>query len=244
MRNDVASEISYDRLNALVDRELDPIEEGRILDAIRHDPALEQVVCELRTTKDLIRHAYQQVTPDRGRSPGGPAKSRRWLAVAAVALVAFGAGGGWLGHAWHQGGHEADFARLTRGSGAGPQVGTTDHVVLHISSSAPDRVSGMLDEAEGMLRAARETGRPVAVEIVANSTGLDVLRVDVPSQASRLLTLRADYPNLTLVACGQTIERLRAQGIAVQLLPDTAIATSALDQIVRRIREGWTYVRA
>jgi len=95
-----------------------------------------------------------------------------------------------------------------------------------------------------MLRAARETGRPVAVEIVANSTGLDVLRVDVPSQASRLLTLRADYPNLTLVACGQTIERLRAQGIAVQLLPDTAIATSALDQIVRRIREGWTYVRA
>jgi uncharacterized protein len=245
MRNDVATDISYDRLNALVDRELDPVEEGRILDAIRRDPALERAACELRTTKDLIRHAYRNEGPASRHGAGGPGKGWRWMAVAAFALVAFGAGGGWLGHAWHQSGQPADFARLIGGPDAAPQVvGAGDHVVLHISSSAPDRVSGMLDEAEGMLHAARETGRPVAVEIVANNTGLDVLRVDMPSQAARLLALHASYPNLTLVACGQTIERLRAQGVPVQLVPDTTVATSALDQIVKRIREGWTYVRA
>jgi len=36
---------------------------------------------------------------------------------------------------------------------------------------------------------------------------------------------------------------LRERGVAVQLLPQTAVATSALDEVVRRMHEGWTYVR-
>ena len=90
---------------------------------------------------------------------------------------------------------------------------------------------------------ARASGRPIAIEILANNTGLDVLRVDVPGPSARLASLRTENPNLTLVACGQTIERLRARGIVVQLLPQTVVATSALDEVVKRIHEGWTYVR-
>jgi len=29
----------------------------------------------------------------------------------------------------------------------------------------------------------------------------------------------------------------------VHLLPQTVVATSALDEVVKRIHEGWTYVR-
>jgi intracellular sulfur oxidation DsrE/DsrF family protein len=243
MNKEATRDISFDRLNALVDRELDPIEEGRILDAIRSEPELEQLACELRTTKELVRHAYSRETPTRRRTPGGLNWNWRWMAVAAVALVAFGAGGGWVGHTWYDRGLDTTLERLTRGPDAVPLIGASDHVVLHISSSAPKRVSGILDEAEGMLHEARAAGRPIAVEIIANNTGLDVLRAGDPS-SSRVLALHTDYPNLTLVACGQTIERLRAQGVSVHLIPDTTVATSALDQIVKRIRQGWTYVRA
>ena len=39
------------------------------------------------------------------------------------------------------------------------------------------------------------------------------------------------------------MQRLRESGLEVQLLPGTTTATSALDQIVLRMQQGWAYVR-
>jgi hypothetical protein len=39
------------------------------------------------------------------------------------------------------------------------------------------------------------------------------------------------------------VERLREKGIEVRLLPGTRVASSALDQIVTRMGQGWSYVR-
>lgn len=237
-------EISDERLNAFVDRELDRAEEGALLEAMQRDPQLEQRACELRATRDLVRHAYRDEAPSRGGRRDDSPKASRWTTIAAMILIAVGTVAGWTAHAWQQGDEEGEVSRLARRAGVVAQVASTHRVVLHVSSSAPERLSRMLDDAEDMLRGARAAGRPVAVEIVANNTGLDLLRIDGPAAISRRLTsLRADYPNLTLVACAQTIERLREKGVVVQLLPDTVVATSALDEIVQRIHEGWTYVR-
>jgi hypothetical protein len=236
-------DVCYDRLNALVDRELDRFEEGRVLAAIGNDPALEQQACELRLTKDLVRHAYRHQTPATMGGRSVSYRGRGWMAVAAVFLLLVGTAAGWTFHGWNQqDGYEAlaGFARSNRARLAAPATG---RVVLHVTSSVPDRVVGMLDDAEGMLKAASVTGRTVAVEIVANSAGLDILRVDASRYVARIESLRTDYPNLSLVACGQTADKLRARGIAVQLVPGTAVATSALDQVAKRIQEGWTYVR-
>lgn len=236
-------DLSYDRLNALVDGQLDRVEAGRVLDATQRDPELERQVGELRRIKDLVRHAYWHDSPAERAHRRRRRHEWQWMAAAAVALVAVGIGAGWTGHAWHQPDGDADLSRMAHRAGAVAQVGADNRIVLHVSSSAPERVSTMLDDAEGMLRAARADGRPVAIEILANNTGLDVLRIDVPGASARLASLRSENPNLTLVACGQTIERLRERGIVVQLLPRTTVATSALDEVVRRIHEGWTYVR-
>jgi intracellular sulfur oxidation DsrE/DsrF family protein len=83
----------------------------------------------------------------------------------------------------------------------------------------------------------------VSVEIVANAGGLDLLREGVSAHAQRLARLRASYPALELVACGQTAQRLRESGADVRLLPGTIVASSALDQIVLRMQQGWAYVR-
>jgi intracellular sulfur oxidation DsrE/DsrF family protein len=233
-------DLSLDRLNAFVDGELDALDAGRVLDAMQRDPVLARRACELRLTKDLVRHAYPIAAGngDRGHRGFG----RRWwaLAAAAVFLVAIGAGGGWASHAWTQ---DDDYSQLVLRAGAVAQTGAPDHVLLHVSSSAPERVAAMLDETEGMLAAARRNGRSIAIEILANSSGLDVLRPDASPAAARLESLRAEYPNLTLVACGQTIERLREKGVTVHLVPDATVASSALDEVVKRIHEGWTYVR-
>jgi intracellular sulfur oxidation DsrE/DsrF family protein len=235
-------DISYDRLNAFVDGELDAQDEGRVLDALRRDPELAQQVHELRLNKDLMRHAYPPapgVRRVRRKSlPGG----WRGLAAAAVALIAIGAAGGWAGHTW-QNEDADDYSRLARSATSATAAPTDDKILLHVSSSAPDRVAAMLEETESALAAARRDGRALQVEILANNTGLDVLRADRPGPAAQLEALRARYPNLTLVACRQTIERLHEKGVTVRLLPDAEVATSALDEVVKRIHEGWTYVR-
>jgi hypothetical protein len=48
---------------------------------------------------------------------------------------------------------------------------------------------------------------------------------------------------LTPVASGQTAQRLRESGAAVHVLPGKVTASSALDQIVLRMQQGWADAR-
>ncbi|MBN8476398.1 MAG: hypothetical protein J0M27_16600, partial [Sulfuritalea sp.] len=157
---------------------------------------------------------------------------RPWRALAMALLLAGAALGGWI-------------ARDQAGMGGDSlaRKADTGHVILHLTAWDEQRARVALDDAEGLLRTAREAGQPIAVELVANAGGLDLLRAGVSPHADRIARLRAEHPNLALIACGQTVERLREKGTVVQLLPGTRVASSALDQIVMRMSQGWSYVR-
>lgn len=240
----MSGDVSAERLNALVDGELDRVEEAALLDAAQADPQLQRRIGELRNARELVRHAYRDVGPSSAMSRSRAVDHRRPLLAAACALAVASGAGGWWAHGWQDRIEDPDLLRLAQRAGAVAQLASPERVVLHVSSSAPDRLAGVLDDAEDMLRAARAGGKDVAIEIVANGSGLDVLRVDGPAPVTaRLRSLRAEFPNLTLVACAQTIERLREKGVTVRLLPEAAVASSALDEVVKRMHEGWTYVR-
>lgn len=121
---------------------------------------------------------------------------------------------------------------------------TGDRILVHMSSSRRETIATALDEIEEVLRAASRDGRRLRVEIVANSTGLELFRADTSPFPERLAALRATYPTVTLVACNQTIDRLRDKGVVVRLLPGVQVAPTALDQVVKRLQGGWAYVRA
>jgi len=116
--------------------------------------------------------------------------------------------------------------------------------VVHVASSRGEVVDTALQEVEDYLRDARAAGRKVHVEIVANQTGLDILRADKSAYSMRLERLRAAYPNLTYIACHQTADRLSEKGVKVTLLPGVQFAPTALDEIVKRMQQGWVYIRA
>lgn len=221
-------DISDEQLNAFIDDELDTADRERVLAAVVVDGELAQRACALRLVKEQVRHAYAEppAAPSR-RQPARP-----WRALAMALLLAGAAGGGWI--ARDQAGMRGD--ALARKSDTG-------HVILHLAAWDEQRARVALDDAEGLLRTAREAAQPIAVELVANAGGLDLLRAGVSPHAGRIARLRAEHPNLALVACGQTVERLRERGIEVRLLPGTRVASSALDQIVTRMGQGWSYVR-
>jgi intracellular sulfur oxidation DsrE/DsrF family protein len=220
--------ISDEQLNAFVDDELDGADRERLLAAIAADGELAQRACALRLVKEQLRHAYAEPPPMASRRD----LSRPWRLLATVLLLAGAAAAGWIAR---------DQALDTTPAVA--RKGEAAHVILHLAASDPGRADTALGDAEGLLRAARDSGRAIAVELVVNQGGLDLLRADVSPHAERIARLRAEHANLSFIACGQSVERLRERGIEVRLLPGTRVASSALDQIVARMSQGWNYVR-
>ena len=221
-------EVSREMQSAFVDGQLDAADWTAMVQRMGEDEALRCQVCELRTLKDMVKGAYAEVRP---RRTALPANRRGWALVAGIALVF--ALAGWFAH------------DATEPTGAvGLHQVAASGVVVHVASSRPDVVDTALQEVEDYLHDARAAGRKVHVEIVANQTGLDILRAGKSPYAKRLEELRATYPNLTYIACHQTADRLRAQGVKVKLLPGVHYATTALDEIVKRMQQGWVYIRA
>jgi intracellular sulfur oxidation DsrE/DsrF family protein len=234
---DRLEDVSREMQNAFVDGQLDAVEWSAMLERIAGDAALRRDICELRAAKDMVRGAYADVKPD-GREQ---LRSRGWRGWGIAALLVACIAAGWTGRA------------MIGAGGAGENPGqraaalrdvAADRILVHVSSGNRETLGTALDEVEDLLRGARAAGRKVDVEIVANSTGLDLLRVDASPYLARVATLRRQFPNLTFVACNQTIERLREHGVAVDLLPGVHVAPSALDQVVKRLQGGWVYIRA
>jgi intracellular sulfur oxidation DsrE/DsrF family protein len=222
-------EVSREMQNAFVDGQLDAADWTALVQRMGHDEALRCQVCELRTLKDMVKGAYADAHPRRAALP---ANRRGWARVAGLALVFTLAG--WLTH-----------DATDRGQVAAAEHGlAAKGLVVHVASSRGEVVDTALQEVEDYLHDARAEGRHVQVEIVANQTGLDILRADKSPYATRLEALRAAYPNLTYIACNQTADRLREEGIKVKLLPGVHYAPTALDEIVKRMQQGWVYIRA
>ncbi|MBK6863871.1 MAG: hypothetical protein IPG91_09955 [Ideonella sp.] len=231
---------SDERLNALIDGELAPADAQALLEQLRTDAALRERLSELRLGKELVRHAYAGATPPSRAMPPQPHHGWRPAAAGFAALLC-GTLLGWSARDRFL--PATDAPTQLAGPAAQAPEAQAQRVVLHLGSAAPQHALTLLEHAEGILETARASGRTVSVEIVANAGGLDLLREGVSVHAGRIADLRAAYPELTLVACGQTAQRLREGGADLRLLPGTVMASSALDQIVLRMQQGWAYVR-
>lgn len=229
--------VSREMQNAFVDGQLDAAEWTAMLERIGADAELRREICELRATKDMVRSAYAGVAP-RARRVAAPSGWRGW-GIAATLVVAVAAG--WIGHAQVNGAH--DWNGVAQRGVVLPGV-SENHVLVHIALGGDERLARALDEVEDLLRSARASGRAVQVEVVVNSTGLDLLRVDASPYRARVAALRGEYSNLTFLACNQAIERLHERGVRVRLLPGVHVTSSALELVVKRLHGGWVYIRA
>ena len=221
--------ISDEQLNAFTDGELEADEENRIFTLSEENPEVDVRLCQHRKLKELVQHGYRDVPkPRRRENKGGPGKNLFSLAAAAVLLLAIGLVGGWT-------------ASRALDSGVAPFVAAAtnpDTWLLHVASSDPVRMQRALDRAEALMTGAGgATGR--RVEIVANEGGLNLLRSDMTPYAQQIRQLAEQ--DVLFFACSKAIERLEEQGVSVHLVPEANTNYSALDRVVHRMQQGWTY---
>jgi intracellular sulfur oxidation DsrE/DsrF family protein len=241
--------ISDELLNSFVDSELALDETGEMFSVIGKSDALKERVCELRGLKDMVQHAYHQPPVNR-MSP--PKKLSFWripriqnmprLATCMLMLL-LGWGSGWVMFAGSQSMSDPKLAHLLESAQNSNIIEKTGNIIVHVSNSNPIRLKTALDETESLLKSYKRAKRSVNVEIIANAGGLDLLRSDVSPFGKRIELMKAKYPNLDFLACQQTIKKLQKQGIIVKLLPHTGFANSAVEEIDKRLNQGWDYLR-
>jgi intracellular sulfur oxidation DsrE/DsrF family protein len=227
--NDVRN-FSDEHLNAFVDNQLGPEECDEILAAIARDVELGQRLCALRSTKELVRHAYGNVpAARRTRNLQLPVWGG---ALAASLTLIVGVLVGWLGH------HAATTGEMPR-SMAALFAAEPGRILIHLDSSRSEQMDAALDLAEAYLAKASDA----QVEIIANHRGLELLRVDTTPYAARIAELKTHHARVGFVACGQTIARLQGVGVEVELVPEAAVARTAIEHVADRVQQGWTYLK-
>ena len=223
-------DIDETTLHAYVDRQLDPELQRTVLHAMQCDARLRQRVGQLRMSKDWMRTAFpvspvQPVVQVRCNSMGH--KAGTTLAASVMAL-AIGIGSGVLG-----------YLCADRGVIAGAVQDQAQRIVLHLDESKPERFRAVLDYAEQFLR--QHSTSDTQVEVVANANGIDLVTSGVSPYEARVRAMMQQHPNLHFIACANSIRQLRERGLEALLLTDVHSSSTALDHIVARLRDGWSY---
>lgn len=240
--------VSDEHLNAYIDDQLDIQEQSNLLNALRQDKALRRRNCELQKIHDLVKLTYSAEPAARRNPSDNPPRKRvsRTALVAGVTLV-FGLLTGWLSHQFLPSpAQPPTLLQLanTVHNGAPAAQEQEWRVLLHISKNDPFRFMILLDETEKLLNASLAQGSKLQVEILANSDGLQLLKNADTVYAQRLKLLQQQHRNLMVSACNQALTRLkREKGIELELLPNTRIVPSAIGEVLKRHKQGWTYIR-
>ncbi|HSH28518.1 MAG TPA: hypothetical protein VK971_01320 [Thiohalobacter sp.] len=223
-------------LHAYIDGELAAGRKQALLEAMECDAALASRVCELQRTKQWMKSAFEDAEPPVEHREAS-VKRPRWLPRCGMAasllllLAAFAAG--WLAR-------PAQMPDLY--SAVIDNIEASNYrVVLHIDEADPRKFEQVLLQSERLLDEYRDRG--VQVEILANSAGLDLLRVDTSPYARRIAGILSRHDNFRLVACDNAVRRLRSTGVTPVFFEGTRTGESAVEHAVRRLREGWSYIK-
>ena len=245
--NGTNKKFSDEHLNAFIDGELDTAEKTEILTAVRHDHDLSQRVCQLQKLHNLVQLSYESTeVPERHKTKTDHRHSSRfnWIAAASL-LLAIGSLTGWVSHQQFAAKPTtlSEIAQITQYKPAANEESEAWKVMLHVSTNDPNRLNIILNETEALLKEYADSSHQLELEILTNNKGMTLVTDNGEPYSKRLRSLQKQYQNLVLMACGETLKRISATHKQLPLLPNTNVVTSALNQVVKRKKEGWTYIR-
>lgn len=238
------TDLSDESLNAIVDGEYPMHEQAELMAVVQADASHSNRVCALRSLKVMVQNAYAEVP-----APVGRGRRRRRAGLMGVAAsLALGLAAVLGVGLSSDGGRQAErFVVLDAdGRGQRPAVAADEEmrIVFHLLDGDMDAAGELLDEVETLLADYRQRNAALRIEVVAHSDGLALLRRRLSSHQERVASLARTFPNLTFVACSNTVRRLRVEkGLEVTLVPEARQTASGVTHVVKRQQQGWAYIK-
>ena len=229
-------EINDQILGSYVDGQLDAEGCETVLQAMENDPEIRDAVYRIRRAKDLMKLGFGSARPPSARqqiTKPGLRIQRTFLATAFAAFFAIGL----LSQHYYDEYIDGQ-SGLTKESLAQQQ---SNRVLLHISESDPRQFARLLDYAENFVQEHEAQGSQV--EVVANATGIDMLREDLSPYNREIIALMDKYENVKFIACAHRLKVLRAEGIEPVIIEGVTTDISFMDLVIDHMQSGWKYIK-
>lgn len=117
-------------------------------------------------------------------------------------------------------------------------------LALQISDASPEKMNAVLNVAANVSKYYSEKGDEVDIEIVAFNAGLNMLRADRSPVLQRLKSFKEGMPNVSFMACENTLEAMtRAEGKEPPLVDNATRVPAGVVTLIELAENGWTIVR-
>jgi intracellular sulfur oxidation DsrE/DsrF family protein len=226
--------IKIEELHALADGELPPDQRDRVLAALEHDPESRAILNDIRHTKELVRHAYPLGSHQPQHQPNLFLRFGQVAAILLVMLTGFGIG-------WQSAMKTASTDEPVAGRNSTlPGARQPYKSIIYLGHSDHAKFRAALDKAHDLL--SQGSGDDTEVYVVASAGGIDLMRKQTSPYQAEMIKLMSANRALRFVACNNTIYRFQQEGKPVDLVEGTDVAPSAVEFVVRHLRQGWNYV--
>jgi len=241
------NDYSDEFLNAYIDGELDKEETGRLLDELRYNEPLSTRITDLQKVREMVRYAYNEKTsPSDKQTINSHAIKKTKMAFAASILLSLGMALGWSLHLHNQPSNSLlDIAEAIQIKPIAANADDEIKMVLHVTTDKPHKLDTILNEAEKFL-SQNNNAKKVKMDILTNGSGIKLLQAKHSPYSKRIKELQQRYKNLTFKVCQQAIrraqQRMGKKG-KIEMLPETVTVPSALGEIMKKQRDGWSYIK-
>lgn len=117
-------------------------------------------------------------------------------------------------------------------------------LALQISDDSAEKMNAVLNVAANVSKYYSDKGDEVEIQIVAFNAGLAMLRADKSPVLARLKSFKQGMPNVSFMACENTLEALtRREGKEPPLVENATRVTAGVVTLIELGEKGWTIVR-
>ncbi|AWL97028.1 hypothetical protein CO683_17570 [Bradyrhizobium ottawaense] len=127
---------------------------------------------------------------------------------------------------------------------AAAQAAEFHRLALQISDDDPVKMRAVLDVAANVSRHYSGQGEDVEIAVVAFNGGLDMLLADRSPVKERLGNFLKSMPNVSFIACGNTLETLAAkEDKRPPLIDGVSVTQVGVAALMDLAEKNWTIVR-
>ena len=117
-------------------------------------------------------------------------------------------------------------------------------LALQISDNDPAKMNAVLNVAANVSKYYSDKGDEVEIEIVAFNAGLNMLRTDRSPVLDRLKSFKQGMPNVSFMACENTLAAMtRHEGKEPPLVDNATRVPAGVVTLMELAEKGWTIVR-
>ncbi|MCG2643025.1 hypothetical protein ACFPFP_14665 [Bradyrhizobium sp. GCM10023182] len=135
-------------------------------------------------------------------------------------------------------------AFIVTGFAAPSRAAEPHRLALQISDDDPVKMRAVLDVAANVSRHYSGEGGDVEIVVIAFNGGLDMLLEDRSPVKERLVNFLKSMPNVSFIACGNTLETLAAkEGRRPPLIDGVSVTQVGVAALMDLAEKNWTIVR-